>query len=87
MTAGVGGCLCPIFVRAMRTTSHILKLTNRDINYASIALAKTFLVVVHSTWIWIFVGFWCDGLMGFADVLLKLLYSTDMLLAQESNRK
>ena len=56
VTAGVGGCWCPISVKDMRMTYPCCQLENRDTNYSSITLTGAFFIVVHSICIEIFGG-------------------------------
>ena len=59
---------CPIYIRVIHTDYPCRKLTKKDTNYASFALARELFIVVNSTCIWpLFEGFHISGLMGSTD--------------------
>ena len=49
VTAGVGGWSVPISMSTMRVAAPLCQFINRALTYASIALAKTFIMVLYST--------------------------------------
>ena len=49
VSAGVGGCRCPISVKAVRMEIAFWQFSNKPPNYASVDDAITFLVILHST--------------------------------------
>ena len=67
LTYGVGGYWCPIHVSAIHMAEPCWKLTTRATNYASIFLAMTFIIVVHPTWIMLFIGCCCSGVLLVSD--------------------
>ena len=58
---GVVVWLCKISVREMHMSATFWKLTNSNTSYTYIALARKFLIVVHSTWMDILIGYLLTG--------------------------
>ena len=61
VTTGVSGCWWPIYYGAVLMAAPHQKLINNSPNYASIALARKFFIVLHSTWMGLLSGW---GLWG-----------------------
>ena len=66
VATGVGGCYFPIFAKSVRMKVAFWKFSNRPPNYASVADAITFLVMLHSTCTGpLSVGISCIGVLDF----------------------
>ena len=84
VSAGVGGCEWPISDRAIFTAVDFWKFSNNPPNYASMADAITFLIMLHATCNG---SFWgavdCIGVLDFSP---RKKYPSDLLHASGSEK-
>ena len=88
VAAGLGGWLCPIYVRDNSMADTFWKLTNQDPNYSSVALPRTFFIMIYYTLMSPLFRVWFTVfLLGSIGCSLIQWYTTDLLLVHVSYRK